>query len=507
MPGSRVAEAPGTSTTAELARHLWHLVRYCRGHYMALLASVEPTHAGARSKRQRATSVPNTPKEQDSEERGKGGVFWVRRTIKFESWCCFRLRLRFFFCSIAVCPLMESEASWESLYASHLGRKVIENRAVSEGNEGVEEFTVSLDSILPYDILERIFSFLPMASTIRATSVCKRWYHIIHSKRFIWANKLPQMPWYFMFTCNEAAAGYAYDPVLRKWYNIDLPCIEKSNWFVSSSHGLVCFMDNDSRSRIFVCNPITKDCKRLLEPPGARFPDYSSLAMSVDRNSHHYTIVVVKSKQVPGDFSLWDFSIHIYRSESKSWVSSIKEVLSGWRGGDECVICNGVLYCLIHSTGVLGNADLRHSLITYDLSARSSHASLMCMTIPAPCSLTCGRLINLKERLVMVGGIAKYDRPDIIKGIGIWELNKREWREVARMPHRFFQGFGELDDVFASSGTEDLIYIQSYGATALLVFDMSQKQWKWSVKCPVTKRFPLQLFTGFCFEPRLEAVS
>ncbi|CAL9109827.1 unnamed protein product [Musa acuminata var. zebrina] len=378
--------------------------------------------------------------------------------------------------------LMESDQSWEFLSASYSGSKDIERKHVSECNNRVTVSMVSLDSILPDDVLEKIFSFLPIAS-------------------------LPQKPWYFMFTFNEAAAGYAYDPVLRKWYNIDLPCIEKSNWFVSSSNGLVCFMDNDTRSRIFVCNPIIRDWKRILEPPGVVFPDYSSLAISVDRSSHRYMIVVIKSKQVPDDFSQWDFSIHTYNSESESWESSINTVLSGWRGGDESVICNGVLYCLIHSTGVVGNADLRHRLMMYDISATTPHVSSMQVTIPVPCSLTCGRLINLKERLVMVGGIAKYDKPDIIKGIGIWELDAGKWVEVARVPHRFFQGFGELDDVFASSGTEDLIFIQSYGATALLVFDMSHKQWKWSAKCPVTKRFPLQLFTGFCFEPRLEMVS
>ncbi|XP_029119676.1 F-box/kelch-repeat protein At3g61590 [Elaeis guineensis] len=402
---------------------------------------------------------------------------------------------------------MEGETSWESLSISHFGNEVADIEPVSEGCDEGEELTVSLDSILPDDILERILSFLPIASIIRAASVCKRWYDIIHSKRFLWANKLPQKPWYYMFTHSESPAGYAYDPILRKWYGFDLPCIEKSNWFVSSSCGLVCSMDNDSRSRIFVFNPITKDWKMLLEPPGAKFPDYSTLAISVDRKSHDYTVVMAKSKQVPGDFLQWDLCIHIYESGSRSWITPIKEVLTGWRGGDESVICDGVLYCLIHSTGVLGTADLRHGLIMYDLSAQSSHTSLMRTFVPVPCSLTCGRLMNLKERLVMVGGIAKYDRPDIIKGIGIWELHKNVWQEVARMPHRFFQGFGEFDDVFASSGTDDLIYIQSYGATALLVFDMSQKQWKWSVKCPVTKRFPLQLFTGFCFEPRLEVAS
>lgn len=310
-----------------------------------------------------------------------------------------------------------------------------------------------------------------------------------------------------MFTSNESAAGYAYDPILRKWYDLELPCIDKSSCFVSSSCGLVCFMDNDSRNAISVSNPITKDCKRILEPPGAKFPDYSTIAIKVDRSSHNYTITLAKCKQVPEDYVRWDFSLYKYDSQSSSWVTAVEEVFIGWRGGDDSVICDGVLYCLIHSTGILGNIEPRHSIIMYDLIAGPSKASLMQSSIPAPCSLTCGRLLNLREKLVLVGGIAKQNRPDIIKGIGIWELHKKQWQEVGRMPHKLFQGFGEFDDVFASSGTDDLVYIQSYGATALLAFDTKQKQWKWSAKCPVSKRFPLQLFTGFCFEPRLDITT
>ncbi|RZS04709.1 hypothetical protein BHM03_00035103 [Ensete ventricosum] len=400
--------------------------------------------------------------------------------------------------------LMENGTSWESLSASYSGIKDIERKHVSEGNKGS---MVSLNSVLPDDILEKIFSVLPIESIIRAACVCKVWYHIIHSVRYTWVNKLPQKPWYFMFTANEAAAGYAYDPVLGKWYNIDLPCIEKSNWFVSSSNGLVCFMDSDSESRIFVCNPIIRDWKRILEPPGV-FPDHTSLAISVDRSSHRYTIVVVKSKLLPDDFSQSEISVHTYNSERKSWESSMNAVLPGWRGGYESVICNGVLYYLIHSTGLAGTADFRHRLMMYDISATTPHVLSMHATIPVPCSLTCCRLINLKERLVMVGGIAKYEKLSIIQGIGIWERDAAgEWVEVARVPRRFIHRFGELDDVFPSTGTDDLIFIHSYGATALLVFDMTQKLWKWSTKCPATKRFALQLFTGFCFEPRFEIVS
>lgn len=412
---------------------------------------------------------------------------------------------------IAIVAFMDGGSSWDS-YISHFWsdnvvtepvsvEPVSEASVVSDGN------VVCMDSILPDDILERILSFLPIVSIFRAGSVCKRWCEIVRSRRFLWSNTSPHKPWYFMFTYNDSPEGFAYDPILRKWHRLFLPCIRKSQWFVAASCGLVCFMDNDRQSRIFVCNPITRNQKRIPEPPGVKFPEYSTLSLSVNRGSHNYTLAVANSKNAEDDFLQWEFSIHIYESESESWATPVKEVLMGWRGGEESVICNGVFYILIHSTGPLGNSGLRHGLIMYDLSSRSSYTTLLSSSIPVPCSLTCGRLMNVKDRLVMVGGIAKYDRSDIIKGICIWELNKKEWREIARMPHRFFQGFGEFDDVFASGGADNLVYIQSYGGPALLVFDINQKQWKWSQKCPVAKRFPLHLFTGFCFEPSLEAAS
>lgn len=367
------------------------------------------------------------------------------------------------------------------------------------GNGNEENVVVSMDLILPVELLERILTYLPIPSIFRAGSVCKRWHEIISSRRFRWNLPVSRKPWYFMFMGSDEPTGYAYDPVLRKWYNIELPCIDKPNWFIASSWGLVCFMDNDSRSVLYVCNPISRCCRRLQEPPGLKFPDYSALAISVNRLLQGYDVSVVKSRQVPGDIFHWNLSIHLYNSQTMMWVTSLSEVLTGWRAGDESVICDGVLYFLLYSTGV---GMIGHSLIAYDLS-RVPHGSVMKSCIPVPCLLTCGRLMNLNDKLVMVGGIGKPDRPGIIKGIGIWVLEGNEWREITRMPPKYFQGFGEFDDVFASSGMDDLIYVQSYGAPALLAFNVNLKQWKWSQKYPVTKKFPLQLFTGFCFEPNL----
>lgn len=399
---------------------------------------------------------------------------------------------------------MKGETSHEWQNTSELRTRDPEFDPFSRENQA-KAASASFDAILPDDILENIFSFLPVLSVIRAGSVCKRWHEVVNSGKYSWNTMPPQKPWYFMFTHSKNIVGYAYDSNFRKWYNFDFPCLDKCNWLVSSSRGLVCFMDYENRNRILVCNPITRDWKQLRQPPDGRSPDYSALALSVDRFSLTYTVAVVKSNQLPHDFLQWDFTIQIYESENRLWVASVNEVLEGWRGGDESVICDGILYCLVHSFS--GNNERRHGLLAYELRSNSRRGSVMGSMIVVPWPLTCGRLMNLGEKLVMVGGIGRSDRAEVIKGIGIWELEGEEWREVARMPQRFFQGFGELDDVFASSGAGDLVFIQCYGAPALLVFDMRLKQWKWSLRCPATKRFALQLFAGFCFEPRLEIGS
>ncbi|RDX71953.1 F-box/kelch-repeat protein, partial [Mucuna pruriens] len=382
---------------------------------------------------------------------------------------------------------MAGDSSWISHYDDGAQRESREFDSFLELGEEVdkEETAISMDIILPNELVERILAYLPIASIFRASCVCKRWYEIVTSERFLWnpSHMLPQKPWYFMFTGSNEPTGYAYDTMLRKWYGIELPFIENSNWFIASSHGLVCFMDNDSRSKLCMCNPITKSCRKLEEPPGLKFSDYSALAMSVNRKSHGYTVAIVKSKQIPEDFVQWDISIHIYNSKSATWMTTSTEVLIGWRGGNESVICNGGI-----------PSESRHALIAYNISNSSSQATLRRSFIAAPCSLTCGRLMNMKEKLVMVGGIGKHERPDIIKGIGIWVLNDRKWEEIVRMPHKYFQGFGEFDDVFASSGSDDLIYIQSYGSPALLTFDMNLRQWKWSQKCPLNMISVFQQF-------------
>lgn len=80
----------------------------------------------------------------------------------------------------------------------------------------------------------------------------------------------------------------------------------------------------------------------------------------MNKLSHNYNAFIVKSKQVPGDFFQWNLSIYVYKSETMSRVTTlIKIFLTGWQAGDESVICDGVMYFLIYSTGG-GGTDNRH---------------------------------------------------------------------------------------------------------------------------------------------------
>ena len=71
---------------------------------------------------------------------------------------------------------------WELYPSSYSGSQVIEYRPVSEDSDNDDQnggMAVSLDAVLPDDLLEKVLSFLPVASIIRSGSVCKRWHEIV----------------------------------------------------------------------------------------------------------------------------------------------------------------------------------------------------------------------------------------------------------------------------------------------------------------------------------------
>nr|XP_043629874.1 F-box/kelch-repeat protein At3g61590-like [Erigeron canadensis] len=375
------------------------------------------------------------------------------------------------------------------------------------GTSNQEENLITID-ILPDEMHEKILSCLPLSAIIKASCVCKNWNHIINSKEFIlndaalWSEKT----WYFMFTSSVKPVGYLYDSSMRKWYNHKLPFMVHPTWDVAPSRGLVCFMDHVANKEIYICNPITLDYKVIKIPTYPGLPKYSTLAFSVDQLKLKYTISIVRSTKAWNDLSLWDLSIHVYNSNDKIWLPPVRGKTKGWKPGKISVICDNILYILVLCLRRWDEI-VPHRVITYNLDNTEPWIGVLDdeSLISLPCALSHVRLMNVKKKLVLVGSIETPDSPWKIEGVGVWVLDGRVWTEVTRMPREYVVGLGKLGDVFASTGSGDMIYIQSYRGTALVVFDMVTREWFWSRKCRMhkNKKFPRENLSGFCFEPAL----
>ncbi|CAM8876990.1 unnamed protein product [Rhodiola kirilowii] len=366
-----------------------------------------------------------------------------------------------------------------------------------------KEVSESSISIFHDDLLERILVYLPIASIIRAGIVCKKWREITSSKRFLWnvSQTGQQKPWYI----SEFYTWYVYDPIIQKWQGRDFLDMMISNmYYCDSSDGLVCFVHN---AEIHVCNPITKEHKKLHEPPGTSlgfscYPAFINMSVSrhpplfniwVNRRSHNYIVSALYCEEVADSHG--EFSFQVYDSATMKWTTSRPEIMTGWTSGCKSVICNGVLYFLIYSLGT-GHGPREYGLLAHNFSSdSSSDGTLINSFIPLPCSVICG-LINLKEKLIMVGAIGRPCHEELNLGFSIWLLKGKDWQEISRITHTCFYNSGLL---FDSSGADDLIYIHADHDPRLVVFDMNLKQWKCCQECPED-----DVVSGFCFQPRLD---
>jgi hypothetical protein len=87
--------------------------------------------------------------------------------------------------------MLESE-EWV-MYPSYIGSQVVEYRPISEDDDDDwnGDVAMSLDAVLPGDLLENVLSFLPVESIIRSGCVCKMWHEIVHAQRRAWSKMVP----------------------------------------------------------------------------------------------------------------------------------------------------------------------------------------------------------------------------------------------------------------------------------------------------------------------------
>ncbi|KAJ3696773.1 hypothetical protein LUZ61_000478 [Rhynchospora tenuis] len=377
--------------------------------------------------------------------------------------------------------------------------------------------------MLPEEIQTRILSHLSTGETLQCQTVCKPWQMGIKA----WASRLPmdytsqpQKPFYFMYNTEKSYMDtYAYNSDKEKWVffmipnsdkqssvlPLELPPFSKTNFCISASRGLVCFMDARSQDNIFVCNPLLKGQIRLLpKAPGAA-ACYCTMSLSTNVTSKKYVVAMVKS--FPLNSCRYNYeTIQLYKSETNSWVTLHTEKV-GWVEGETCVICDDILYSVAQFPCVFGSTQPFHEILAYNLSQPSQRNSPAVKKVSVPCALTRVRLLNLNGTLIVVGGIPK-DEKMKIKTIGIWKLCENKLTEITQAPEDVIGNFLErIDGAFGTSGCGNFVFVQSCISRTLLMYDFSNNIWKVLPKAPLPfEDYDSHYFNGFCFEPRLDVI-
>lgn len=206
---------------------------------------------------------------------------------------------------------------------------------------------------LPEELVARILALLPFSNIYLARCVCKKWRSTIWSPLFFAFCKLEplRMPWLLEFQQHMYNQAWAYDLAGCRWFHLNFFFLPENASVVAASGGLVCLGRATEEGYIlFVCNPLTKDWKKLpLIPvqPGLVLVD-------VDQQSNFYKIIALilrgqagaGSVRPTGSVLLFDARYGIWRE-----TTDVPRELRATSLLD-ATVSEGILYCLTTDQGI-----------------------------------------------------------------------------------------------------------------------------------------------------------
>lgn len=198
----------------------------------------------------------------------------------------------------------------------------------------------------PEELIARILALLPCSNIYLARGVCKRWKSIIWSPLFLSLCKLwqhPRKPWLLEFQQQMYNQAWAYDLHGCQWFHVNFSFLPENAILMATSGGLVCLGRIDREGYVlFICNPLTKDWKRL--PPIPLQPGV--VLLDVDHQSSIYKVVALvlpgqaRNARPTGSVFVFDAKIGVWRETiGVPWELNSSGL---W----DAAVSGGVLYCL-----------------------------------------------------------------------------------------------------------------------------------------------------------------
>lgn len=379
----------------------------------------------------------------------------------------------------------------------------------------INDDEVNIWSRLPEDVLDRIFSCLPLTSILRLRCVCKRWNSLVQSKRFqiALAKVSSPRPWFIL--CTMGRASCCYDPSMNKWHIIIRPPnngrsqLSPCTSILAVSGSLLCLGNQVSECKdLSICNPITRSRRNLPRMLQVSLIHKVTMITYPGSNNNWYKIMVSGESGLPTMRSVpynYELLTEVYDSVTNSWKMCGKPLAEAKFGTDPGVWCDNHLYYCI--------TELPYGIVVFDLETESWAE----LSVQMPSSLSSPSLVECHGRLLMIGRLSNMDQispatdqtDSNIPRIIIWELDvpNKEWVEIVRVPTEICRDFSvtlQFYAPFVCSGLGNHVYITTHRNPHVLVHDMCKNTWQWLPSDPF---FPMRRdyhLLGFALEPRLD---
>uniref|UniRef100_A0A7I4F9W4 F-box domain-containing protein n=1 Tax=Physcomitrium patens TaxID=3218 RepID=A0A7I4F9W4_PHYPA len=327
--------------------------------------------------------------------------------------------------------------------------------AIAQGAE------TPLWTMLPKDLIEKVFAFLPLHSLFQARCVCKCWKSVGFSNNLVKLRaEAPVSPPYFpvFLSKGEDRRWCAYDHVQRKWlYLPPLTFLPKeAKHILAGDGGLLCLSESPSTALNYVCNPVTRSLKRV--PSLSQDYEPGITHMVVNGKSQGFKMIVTLTHYLE--------STHVFESRKNSWqaTSCLPPHFLLW-GRRSSAYCKGFLYCVALEIGGMN----MEGLIAYDVNSgvwTDVHGLPRGMR-DDPYVLSCGGRV-----LVVAAQKNTNGRLTSIRIVEFEPVSKR-FLEVTEMPQNVMLDVFKCRGGWKPVAFGDKICVASKKTLSVAVYDMS----------------------------------
>ncbi|KAL9671107.1 hypothetical protein QQ045_008673 [Rhodiola kirilowii] len=310
------------------------------------------------------------------------------------------------------------------------------------------------------DLTEHIFSFLPIRSLIRSSSVCKLWNTLISDEFFSTRFSASKKPWFFLFGLNNVYfknnQSFAYDPESNEWIQLSSSLFptpyqnDESSSFMGASGYFFASSTPSRFSYTRILNPAWRDTSPL------RFSRFNPLVgVYNDKCGASRFIVVGGVRFIGGLVDIEDrLAVEIYNPRLDNW-ELCPPLPADFRYGNSSQWLSSALFK--EKFYVFGINSF--SVSSFDMN---KHCWSDVQTLRPP-GVMFSFLMTVGDSLVLAGLCNSPQRgPSFV----LWNVdeNSLEFSEVAIMPHELLYGLFENDEdeKFASLkcvGLGNLIYV------------------------------------------------